>query len=100
MYLKISTTDEVYHYCRLCGHREEPDTKKGIMVYKKSHSKTNDWKRCINAYTKYDPTLPRIKEINCPSCDKNDEVIKIRYDDRAMKFAYLCGLCDASWITE
>ena len=55
----------------------------------------------INEYTKYDPTLPRVKNIPCPNehCDEDDEkeIIYIRYDDTHMKYVYLCNACDTTW---
>lgn len=105
LYLKITDSEQVHYYCRYCGHIEEIKDKGVIVAYKKTIESANDWRRFINEYTKFDPTLPRTTEIECPNdkccTDTKDckEVIKIRYDDDAMKFAYLCPLCDASWIT-
>ena len=65
----------------------------------------------INEYTKYDPTLPRINTIKCPTheCPSNKdpsekgyvsrEVIYLRYDDINMKYIYLCPFCDTIWKT-
>ena len=102
LYLKINSSENVQYYCRFCGHVEEITGKGVIVAYKKTHVNKNDWRRHINEYTKYDPTLPRTSEIKCPSekCSGCDEVIKIRYDEQAMKFAYLCASCDCAWVTE
>ena len=77
----------------------------------------------INKYTKLDPTLPRIHTIDCPNndCTSNrlvesskegggekkethredeKEIIYIRYDDKNMKFVYLCAVCDTVWDTK
>ena len=60
----------------------------------------------INEYTKYDPTLPHMQTIKCPnvSCKSNEEsnsltqdVIYMRYDDKNMKYMYLCCHCNFNW---
>ena len=55
----------------------------------------------VNEFTKYDPTLPRVKNVPCPNenCaeDPEKEIIYIRYDDNNMKYVYLCGACDTIW---
>ena len=57
----------------------------------------------INKYTKYDPTLPHMSTIKCPNlnCSSNkksnsvaSDVIYLRYDDKNMKYVYLCCHCD------
>ena len=64
----------------------------------------------INEYTKLDPTLPRITNIDCSNqdCDSNRKydskedkaILYIRYDDTNMKFIYLCSICDTIWATK
>jgi len=73
-----------------------------------------NYKNKINKYTKLDPTLPRITTIDCPNkeCASNTtegksqtpqeekEILYIRYDDKNMKFVYMCAVCDTIWRTE
>ena len=74
-----------------------------------------NYKNSINKYTKLDPTLPRIHNIDCPNQDcicnktpdaeeKEDpvekEILYIRYDDANMKFVYLCAHCSTVWKTQ
>ena len=59
-------------------------------------------KYIMNEFTKLDPTVPRIKNLNCPneSCDdeiKDKEIIYIRYDDENMRYVYICTACDNVW---
>ena len=62
--------------------------------------KEQSYAHIINNYTKLDPTLPRTKSIKCPnkSCTAAEqggqEVIYLRYDDKNMKYMYLCCHCD------
>ena len=93
----------------------------------KSQKKDSDgsYKHIINKYTKFDPTLPRIYNIKCINEDcitnnkdeikesknldeesKKDldsiketgsEIIYLRYDDKNIKFVYICTHCDNVW---
>ena len=59
----------------------------------------------INQYTKHDPTLPRTNNIQCPNkeCPSNsnddvkNEVVYIKFDEKNVKFIYLCCHCDKSY---
>ena len=64
------------NYCKNCGNENtySHDSDGRICVYKKNYS--NDYlakKAFANKYTKYDPTLPRINNIECvnPKCLTN-----------------------------
>ena len=70
----------------------------------------NVYSQVINKYTKLDPTLPRVNNLKCPNKDcltnssdeskvKEREIIYIRYDDKNMKYVYLCSECDHVWKT-
>ena len=80
-----------------------PDTYLSVYQYE---SAQNTEKDIFNKYTKMDPTLPRLNTIRCPndrcSTNTNDEareVIYMRYDDKNMKYMYLCCKCDFKWKT-
>ncbi len=58
----------------------------------------------VNKYLRYDPTLRRIKDplINCPNenCNAPDDkkqVIYIKYDNKNMKYLYVCEHCGETW---
>ena len=71
------------------------------------NGKANSYKHFVNEYTKLDPTLPHLYNIECinPDCkcntDKNtkSDIIFIRYDEKGLKNIYLCTHCNASWKT-
>ena len=99
------------YYCRKCGNEDDSlvSNLNNLYVSKTNIKKTTNYKNIINKYTKLDPTLPRITNIDCPNqdCDSNrkddskedKEILYIRYDDTNMKFIYLCTLCKQSWKT-
>ena len=123
-YIKIKDdTEELVYNCRKCGHtNSELINQLDNLCVSKTELTTNsivDYSNIINKYTKLDPTLPRINNINCPNKDcpsntkesiddesKNNsstqvkmekEIIYLRYDDKNMKYLYLCGVCDHYW---
>ena len=108
-YIKIKDdTEELVYNCRKCGHtNSELINQLDNLCVSKTELTTNsivDYSNIINKYTKLDPTLPRINNINCPNKDcpsntkesiddesKNNsstqvkmekEIIYLRYDDK------------------
>jgi len=116
--LKKDDQDKLIYYCRNCGHEDESlvTNLNNLYVSKTEVKKEMNYKNSINKYTKLDPTLPRIYNIDCPNseCDSNKneegkeektplakkEILYIRYDDANMKFVYLCAVCDTIWNTQ
>jgi len=120
-YIKIDDNEELTYNCRKCGHKNSDliNELDNLCVSKTELNKNSnvDYSTIINQYTKLDPTLPRINNINCPRADcpsniqssdgeskdgntvkpVDKEIIYIRYDDRNMKYLYLCGVCDHYW---
>jgi DNA-directed RNA polymerase subunit M/transcription elongation factor TFIIS len=109
-YIKLSDENEnkLIYYCRNCGNESNNLTVDNMCVSKVQVQKNEQkYTRIINPYTKMDPTLPRINNIQCPNvhCESNGDektepdILYIRYDDIKMKFVYLCTICDTSWKT-
>ena len=110
-YISIDSAnaDNLIYYCRFCNHIDAQTSAEGVVVlktlYKKSEQKFN---HMVNRFTKFDPTLPRIHNMKCPSSDcksnganeKNPEIIYLRYDDANMKYLYICTECDVTWKTD
>ena len=108
-YISINEEDpnKLTYYCRNCGNVDKTLASENICVLntqlKKGEQKYN---HIINEYTKMDPTLPRLYNIecvngSCPSHEKkNHEVIYIRYDEENMKYLYMCTTCDSVWKTD
>jgi hypothetical protein len=63
------------------------------------------YKILLNEYTRQDPTLAHIRgPIKCPSaaCETNTsskerDVIPIRWDEKQLKYLYICNVCGFQW---
>jgi DNA-directed RNA polymerase subunit M/transcription elongation factor TFIIS len=120
-YIRLSDAEggSLIYYCRNCGHEENiAETNIENLCISKTDvlSNKNPFKHIVNEYTKLDPTLPRVKNMKCPNdgCDTNKkpsdetndklipkkpEIIYLRYDDKNMKFIYLCADCNTTWLS-
>lgn len=107
MKAKKNATKDLVYYCKYCGFEDDDlINTQNLKVLK--YTKENKNKDIhINEYTKYDPTLPHVHTVKCPNvnCVSNDEgksiqqdVIYLRYDDKGMKYMYLCTHCDFNWV--
>ena len=104
-YLKMNEENNLIYYCKCCGYQDESLDTNNLVVSK--YTKTSNTQEInINEYTKYDPTLPHVTTIKCPNSDCksnkegseiNNDVIYLRYDDKNMKYMYLCAHCDYLW---
>ena len=112
LYIKLVHKDsnDLVYYCRNCGETEQLITKENICVSKTDIViKETAYLHDINEYTKLDPTLPRTNNIRCPNptCASNvegddstkSEVIYYRYNDKDLRYIYICTLCDKMWKT-
>jgi DNA-directed RNA polymerase subunit M/transcription elongation factor TFIIS len=101
-------TNKLVYYCRNCGNKDTSLSAENVTISKVQLKKSEqEFSHIINKYTKLDPTLPRVTKILCPNADcvtnkedKPREIIYIRYDDKNMKYVYLCSDCDTVWKTE
>ena len=106
--LKSDESNTLVFYCRVCGNTDNLLESDNLCVSKTQVKKSEQtFSDIINNFTKFDPTLLRVRNILCPNinCDTNNEkkvekeIIKIRYDDTNMKYIYLCCVCDNAWKT-
>ena len=116
-YIRLSNEDgqALIYYCRNCGHSEnisETNIENLCIAKTNITSNKNPYQHIVNKFTKMDPTLPRIKNMKCPNkdCSSNapvgkkqehidPEIIYLRYDDKNMKYIYLCANCDITWLS-
>lgn len=111
----------IQYYCRHCGGTEEIAGEGGagaggggggvvVVVDTEIRRQEKLFHHLVNKYTKYDPTLPTMKNVPCPNpeCASNtggggaearasNEVFYIRYDDDNLKNLYLCSTCETHW---
>ena len=109
--IDLNHSNKLVYYCRKCGDTDENiGNKIENLIVSTTNIKKNEQKfhHIINKYTKLDPTLPRIYNIDCPNsgCSSNstdetvkteNEIIYMRYDDKNMKYVYICSNCDTIW---
>lgn len=110
LYISISEKDgnSLSYYCRNCKFVNNEIGEEGVCVLN-THLKKGEqrFNHIINKYTKLDPTLPRIYNMQCPNgtCkshaeDGAKEIIYMRYDEENMKYLYICVECDTIWKTD
>ncbi len=121
-YIRLSddSGQNLIYYCRNCGNSEDisQSSVDNLCIFK-TNVKSNkaSYRHIVNEYTKLDPTLPRVKNMKCPNddCSSNakksnskdiedndsneSEIIYLRYDNKNMKFIYLCAHCDTTWLS-
>jgi DNA-directed RNA polymerase subunit M/transcription elongation factor TFIIS len=108
-YLKLNEddTNKLIYYCRYCGN-EDVFSETEICVLKTNVKKNKkNYSNVINKFTKEDPTLPRVNNINCPNTEcksntgeKEKDVIYVRYDDSKLLYIYMCTVCENIWETK
>jgi len=101
--------NELTHYCRNCGFIDHSNIQENSCIFRNDIQKGEQkYNHIINEYTKQDPTLPRIHNMNCPNavCKTNTEenekpeILYIRYDENNLKYIYMCSTCDTTWKTD
>lgn len=106
MYLKVSNDqdDNLLYYCRNCGNEDNMDNNATTIMKTTINGADDIYVNVVNKYTKYDNTIPRVKELTCAnvSCPSNEnselkDILLIRYDEVNMKYIYLCSVCDYMW---
>lgn len=112
-YIRLSDNDsnKLIYYCRKCGDENDQISEDNMCVsFTNLKREENKYSHIVNKYTKLDPTLPRINNIECPNeeCSSraenpNDrsknEIIYMRYDNEDIKYVYICVNCDSLWTT-
>ena len=88
--------------CRKCEYTEKisPDHP---VVYEHVLREDTSAKLVLNPYLKYDPTLPRFTEIQCPApeCPSRSgtkaDVVGVKIDRQNVVWMYQCANCDTTW---
>ena len=107
--INAENTNQLTHYCRNCGFVDNSNIEENSCILNMDIKKGEQkYSHIINEYTKQDPTLPRIHNMNCPNavCKTNTEenekpeILYIRYDENNLKYIYMCSTCDTTWKTD
>lgn len=105
LYVSVSDDNNLIYYCKNCTNKEEINKDNGSVCII-DDNKIDDiakYNYFINTNIKYDPTLPRVNNIECVNkdCtkkkDESNEVIYLKYDFINMKYLYFCTKCDYFW---
>ena len=107
-YIKTNEEDKTHliYYCKNCYNEEVKDLEDNNCVYISEYTSNESfsYQDHINKHTHLDPTLSRVANIPCTNDDcptnhgkKDRETIYIKYDEKNMKFLYLCVECKNSW---
>lgn len=108
--LSIKTMNEdinkpsVKYVCNSCNYETDKITD-NLIYFNRYDIETLGQQGKVNEYTTLDPTLPRIKSIDCPndkcptkSNDKlENEIVYIMYDMTNLKYVYICTHCLHRW---
>jgi DNA-directed RNA polymerase subunit RPC12/RpoP len=109
--LEDSDSSKLIYYCRKCGDENDLISEDNMCVsFTNLKREENKYYHIVNKYTKLDPTLPRINNIECPNeeCSSRvenpnerskNEIIYMRYDNEDIKYVYICVNCDSLWTT-
>ena len=66
--LYISRRDkDLFNYCKLCGNEQPYDRTDNCVFSNDYKNSFLSFKAITNKYIKYDPTLPRVRNIRCPN---------------------------------
>ena len=103
-YLYLDTSSDILtKSCKTCGYKKE-SVDGSLITETIIHAKSSEeYRYVVNEFTKQDPRLPHFKNLKCPNttCEsqttgKND-VIVIKYDQKNLRFVYICNVCNAEW---
>jgi DNA-directed RNA polymerase II subunit RPB9 len=101
LYEMVEHDNKAYLKCRACPYEEEV-TKENPIVYEHDLQQDTSVQYSINPYLKYDPTLPRFKNMTClnPTCatqGKESDIVGVKLDSVNVTWMYQCAVCDAMW---
>lgn len=101
--INAENQNKLTYYCRNCKFIDESITEEGISIMNTHMTKgEQEFNNLFNEYTKLDPTLPRLYNMQCPNseCKTENGVIYIRYDNDNLKYLYICVDCNTKWKTD
>jgi DNA-directed RNA polymerase subunit M/transcription elongation factor TFIIS len=110
LYIKVSSEAadaraQLQYVCKSCGNVVDESAEAGAscIVDTNYMDDQTTYQQYANKYITHDPTLPRVRNITCPSdkCTKPpaalNEVIYVKYDFKNLRFLYHCTHCSHFW---
>lgn len=95
IYNYLTKDGELFYNCRKCGNQTECE--EIIINTTKYYQSKDDFNIKPNKNMKYDNTLQRTKQIECPHCKKNTEIMYYKAYFYDMILVYICSECDNYW---
>lgn len=90
---KLADDGRFVYSCHLCGY-EDPQIEQCIEI---NEFNRNAYDYPLNPMMIYDVTLPRTRQIHCPKCKDNTEIIVFQYNPEILNVGYLCVECRSYW---
>jgi hypothetical protein len=104
LYIKVNEEKELLEYCKNCNFEKKDENNKSRIIIESSYNKQDiNYGMHLNKFTKFDPTIPRVNNINCKNkeCTKKDDedntIMIIKYDNINLKYIYYCVYCSYFW---
>ena len=93
LFMNVDKDEVLTFVCRKCNN-VVTHAKTTLCVKPDYGDDEEAFRSKMNANTVHDPTCQRVDTIACTQCDvKPVEMIVVKYDDRQMKYAYMCQHC-------
>lgn len=110
LYMRTEEDASLVRHCKKCNFtKTEPAaTGKAIRVSRTNYSEDEMlFNQHQNPYLRFDPTLPRVNDIDnpcpnadCPAPKDKPQVIFLKYHQVNMKYFYCCDYCGSCWRKE
>lgn len=99
--LQVTAEEELVLQCAHCTY-QRPQLESTLVSVEESDPMAQQLGRFVNPTTKYDPTLPRIRDLPCPNpqCEAHrhpSDMLVLRVDEKRLRFLYVCCVCDAAF---
>lgn len=102
LYIKVDEADFKY-YCKNCNFSKTEDSNISKCIMRTTlDDNMSNFKQFVTPYIKYDKTLPRVNNIECPNPNctrgtKDNMVVYIKFNNLKMLFLYYCCHCEHFW---
>jgi len=105
LYISIDEENNLLKNCKHCTFVKKEVDSKCIKITETKYSQDDLlYYQNINKYLRHDPTLRRIRDINITCKNKEcyvkkgeQQILYIKYDNKNMKYFYVCDHCGFIW---